>query len=73
MEVTGAPYFLLLNKSDKLSRAQQAKSRQDIGRTVKEAVGEELPLLSISALTGQGLDDLSRQILEYLKLGSGKE
>ena len=73
MEVTGAPYFLLLNKSDKLSRAQQAKSRQDIGRTVKEAVGEELPLLSISALTGQGLDDLSRQILEYLNLGSGKE
>ena len=73
MEVTQAPYLLLLNKSDKLSRAQQARSRQEIGRAVKDAIGEELPLLSISALTGQGLDDLSRQILERLKLGSGEE
>lgn len=73
MEVTQAPYLLLLNKSDKLSRAQQAKSRQEIGRAVKEAVGKELPLLSVSALTGQGLDDLSRQILERLKLGSYEE
>ncbi len=73
MEVTQAPYLLLLNKSDKLSRAQQAKSRQEIGRAVKEAVAKELPLLSVSALTGQGLDDLSRQILERLKLGSYEE
>ena len=73
MEVTQAPYLLLLNKSDKLSRAQQAKSRQEIGRAVKEAVGKELPLLSVSALTGQGLDDLSRQILERLKLRAYEE
>lgn len=64
LEQRGVPYLILLNKSDKLSRNQQAQMRRKIKQYIEEELGFEPQLLSVSAETGQGLLGLSEIILE---------
>lgn len=64
LEEVGAPYTILLNKMDKLSRPQQGVQSQKIKQKIKKETGHALPVLSISSETGQGIEDLSRIILE---------
>ena len=72
LEARDCPYIILLNKSDKLSRAQRDKQKRVIREHIKTkrsemGLQEELPeILSVSAMDGSGLNDLANLILAKL-------
>ncbi|MDO5033343.1 MAG: ribosome biogenesis GTP-binding protein YihA/YsxC [Eubacteriales bacterium] len=68
LEGLEAPYVILLNKSDKLSRNQQVTMRQKIHQYLQEKTGIDFYLLSVSAETGQGIGDLEELILQSVGL-----
>ena len=57
----GKKLILLLNKSDKLTPQEQ---HQRIEQAQKE-VGEELPILAISAKNNEGIEELQQQLTAY--------
>lgn len=57
----GKKLILLLNKSDKLTPQEQ---QQRIEQAQKE-VGEELPILAISAKNNEGIEELKQQLTAY--------
>lgn len=57
----GKKLILLLNKSDKLTPQEQ---QQRIEQAQKE-VGEELPILAISAKNNEGIEELQQQLTAY--------
>ena len=68
LEGVQAPYAILLNKSDKLSRPQQGVMRQKIHQFLLQETGIDFFLLSVSAETGQGIAEVEELILDSLKL-----
>jgi GTP-binding protein len=59
MHTMGLPFLLVATKADKLSQSDRAR----LTRTCEVAFGEAP--LAVSALTGQGLDELWRRLLEW--------
>lgn len=57
----GKKLILILNKSDKLTSAQQASAQKQAA----EQVGEEIPQLTISAKNNQGIDKLREMLREH--------
>ena len=53
--------MLLLNKSDKLTPAQQAEAQKQIA----SQIGEEIPQLTISAKNNDGIDALREMLIDY--------
>lgn len=66
LEAVKAPYMLLLNKADKLSRAAQERSIREIDKAIQGEMGFSLPPLAVSAVSGQGISELRREILRVL-------
>lgn len=52
---------IILTKSDKLSRSQQLKARQEVGRELESKIN----VYSVSAMKKFGLDQLRAQMLEW--------
>lgn len=73
LEAKDCPYIILLNKSDKLSRAQRDKQKKEIREQIKNyreemGLSGELPdLLSVSAMDGSGLPEMASLILTKLE------
>ena len=57
----GKKLILLLNKSDKLTPEEQTQAQQQI----QVQIGEEIPLLTISAKNNQGIDTLREMLIAY--------
>ena len=57
----GKKLMLLLNKSDKLTPAQQAEAQKQIA----SQIGEEIPQLTISAKNNDGIDALREMLIDY--------
>ena len=57
----GKKLILLLNKSDKLTPEEQTLAQQQI----QAQIGEEIPLLTISAKNNQGIDTLREMLIAY--------
>lgn len=57
----GKKLILLLNKSDKLTVEEQVKAQQQI----QSQIGEEIPLLTISAKNNDGVDTLREMLIAY--------
>lgn len=68
LEGVQAPYAILLNKSDKLSKPQQGVMRQKIHRLLLAETGIDFSLVSVSAETGLGIPELESLILDTLAL-----
>lgn len=57
------PYQIVLNKADKLSRAKQGQQLQRLSKTIQEVTGRRPEILTVSAESGQGMQELSKMIL----------
>lgn len=68
LEAVQAPYTILLNKADKLSRPQQGVRRQTIAQYLKKETGLSFTLQLVSAVSGLGLPELAELILDVLGL-----
>lgn len=68
LEERAHPYLLLLNKADKLSAAEAGRAEQAIRKCLQSKFQMLPPMLRVSALTGQGMDTLSSEILRQIEL-----
>lgn len=66
LEAAGAPYTMLLNKSDKLSKTQQEDMQKQIHQFLLEESGIDFYLLPVSAVKSEGMDDLVKIMGEAL-------
>lgn len=57
----GKKLLLLLNKCDKLTPEEQTTAQQKIA----EQIGEEIPILTISAKNNSGIEELKQQLTQY--------
>ena len=57
----GKKLLLLLNKCDKLAPEEQTAAQQKIA----EQIGEEIPILTISAKNNRGIEELKQQLAQY--------
>ena len=57
----GKKLLLLLNKCDKLTPEEQTAAQQKIA----EQIGEEIPILTISAKNNSGIEELKQQLTQY--------
>lgn len=66
LESTGAPYAILLNKSDKLSKTQKEEMKKDIHEFLLKESGIDFYLLPVSAVNAEGMDEILKLIEEAL-------
>src|SRR5205085_10434098 len=63
-KAAGVPLVVAINKIDKPgANAERVKQELVVEQVVPEEYGGESPFVSVSALTGQGVDDLLEQVL----------
>lgn len=64
----GVPFTLVFTKSDKLSTAQQTRSRAAYEQHLRQTWSELPPLLTTSAQTGAGMPELRLHLADILPL-----
>ena len=76
-KAAGVPIVVAINKIDKPGASTERVTQELVGeQVVPEAYGGDSPFVSVSAKTGQGIDDLLEQVLlqaEVLELTAPKE
>ena len=63
----GAVMALVLNKSDQLDRPSVEQCRVDLKRLLDQAEVQGTPVMSMSALTGQGVDTLRALLIDTVR------
>jgi len=64
----GLPAHVLLTKADKLSRNQQAQTRQQVARALASRFGESVSVQVYSAQTRAGVDEARALVAQWLAL-----